>query len=289
MATEAQTGPHIAATNIHTDAAAATAINDVSSFPRAVFGQWAMTASSVSRNRERQGRELVAGTPRLGRLHQKVDASKLPPLRAACCATAVGEMMQVGQRDAYDEAAGSPPTEREGAMALIMKDPVLPQDPRHVLRTPLEPVRTLAEEILARLGSVSSTGSLSFDVESHGGYARTVEGVIAYHDEEAETFMVQVHSGELVRVPVRDITSAHDLGTAPDDGATASKAEGSARVPTSYPVEPCRKGAHDESPKDPAIHGLYGCRPRVVSKSIEGDGSGTVGGADVGRPHGDGE
>jgi len=35
-----------------------------------VIGHQAMTASSVSRNRERQGRELVAGAPRLGRLHQ---------------------------------------------------------------------------------------------------------------------------------------------------------------------------------------------------------------------------
>jgi hypothetical protein len=35
-----------------------------------LFGHRVMTASSVSRNRERQGRESFAGTPRLGRLHQ---------------------------------------------------------------------------------------------------------------------------------------------------------------------------------------------------------------------------
>ena len=111
-------------------------------------------------------------------------------------------------------------------MALIMKDPVLPQGPRQEFPTPLRPVRTLAEEILAGLGSSSSTGSLSFDLESHGGYARTVEGVIAYHDEEAETFMVRAPSGELARVPVRDITSIHDLGGASGLGAIVPEAEG---------------------------------------------------------------
>ncbi len=46
---------------------------------------------------------------------------------------------------------------------------------------------------------------VSFDLESPGGYARTVTGTVAFLDQEAETYMVRASNGELIRVPVRDI------------------------------------------------------------------------------------
>ena len=48
----------------------------------------------------------------------------------------------------------------------------------------------------------------SFEVESRGGYARTVVGRVAYLDDEAQTYMVLTRAGTLVRVPLRDITSS---------------------------------------------------------------------------------
>lgn len=51
----------------------------------------------------------------------------------------------------------------------------------------------------------------SFEVESRGGYARTVVGRLAYFDDEAQTYMVLTRSGVLVRVPLRDITSSHGV------------------------------------------------------------------------------
>jgi hypothetical protein len=48
----------------------------------------------------------------------------------------------------------------------------------------------------------------SFEVESPGGYARTVVGQIAYFDDEAQTYMVLTRDGVLVRVPLRDITNS---------------------------------------------------------------------------------
>ena len=42
----------------------------------------------------------------------------------------------------------------------------------------------------------------SFEVESRGGYARTVVGRLAYFDDEAQTYMVLTRDGVLVRVPL---------------------------------------------------------------------------------------
>jgi hypothetical protein len=55
-------------------------------------------------------------------------------------------------------------------------------------------------------------GRTSFELESRGGYVRTVTGTVAYLDEEAETYMLLRGNGdgELLRVPLRDITSAHE-------------------------------------------------------------------------------
>jgi hypothetical protein len=44
---------------------------------------------------------------------------------------------------------------------------------------------------------------------SHGGYARTVTGTVEFLDAEAQTFMVRDADGGLIRVPLRDVTSAH--------------------------------------------------------------------------------
>jgi hypothetical protein len=65
---------------------------------------------------------------------------------------------------------------------------------------PLDPPRDVASE--------SHSDERSFEVESRGGYTRTVVGRIAYLDEEAQTYMVRTRTGMLVRVPLRDITSS---------------------------------------------------------------------------------
>jgi hypothetical protein len=46
---------------------------------------------------------------------------------------------------------------------------------------------------------------VSFELESPGGYRRTVTGTIAYLDDEAHTYMLRGHDAELIRVPLRDI------------------------------------------------------------------------------------
>ena len=50
----------------------------------------------------------------------------------------------------------------------------------------------------------------SFQLASRGGYVRTVTGTVAYLDAEADTYMVLADGGELLRVPLRDITSLHE-------------------------------------------------------------------------------
>jgi hypothetical protein len=53
-------------------------------------------------------------------------------------------------------------------------------------------------------------GTTSFELASRGGYARTVTGRVAYLDEEAQTYMVLGDGDELLRVPLRDITSRRE-------------------------------------------------------------------------------
>lgn len=89
----------------------------------------------------------------------------------------------------------------------------------------LTPPRTLAEEILAGFRAGYWKGENTFDLASHGGYARSVTGTIAYLDEQAETFMVCTRDGEMARVPLRDVVSTRGtpqqefrhLGDEPDD------------------------------------------------------------------------
>lgn len=68
--------------------------------------------------------------------------------------------------------------------------------------------RTLAEELLAGSRGDWPASETTFELESHGGYAHTVTGTIAYLDEEARTFMVRELDGRLTPVPLRDVTSA---------------------------------------------------------------------------------
>ncbi len=103
-------------------------------------------------------------------------------------------------------------------MTITLQDPTGPRDPssRHAFREVVpEPTLTapptLAEQLLAEFGSGEVARETSFELESHGGYARTVAGTVAYIDQQAQTFMVRVRDGCLIRVPLRDVTSAHRI------------------------------------------------------------------------------
>jgi hypothetical protein len=52
-------------------------------------------------------------------------------------------------------------------------------------------------------------GKTSYELASRGGYVRRVTGTIAHLDQQAGTYMV-LADGELLRVPLRDITSCHE-------------------------------------------------------------------------------
>jgi hypothetical protein len=99
-------------------------------------------------------------------------------------------------------------------MTVILQDPVRSRDPssRHAFPSvdgekELRAPATLAEQLLLKFHAGETAGETTFAVESRGGYARTVTGTVAYLDEEASTFMVRAPDGELIRVPLRDITS----------------------------------------------------------------------------------
>jgi hypothetical protein len=100
-------------------------------------------------------------------------------------------------------------------MAITLQDPALERDPtsRHAFpevrgEAELSAPRTLGEELLAVFSGGRLKSEASFELASHGGYARSVTGKVAYLDEEAHTFMVRDRDGGLVRVPLRDVTSA---------------------------------------------------------------------------------
>lgn len=98
--------------------------------------------------------------------------------------------------------------------------------------------RTLAEGLVATFrGDRAAASETSFELRSHGGYARTVRGKVAYLDEEAQTFMVRVAGGGLIRVPLRDVASVHD-GSAERDASTRGRDReglGTAEDPGSVP------------------------------------------------------
>ena len=81
-------------------------------------------------------------------------------------------------------------------MTITMHGPVRPSDP--------------ADEVRDALRTRGPTGRTSFQLASRGGYVRTVTGTVAYLDAEADTYMVVADDGELLRVPLRDITSLQE-------------------------------------------------------------------------------
>jgi hypothetical protein len=98
-------------------------------------------------------------------------------------------------------------------MPTVLQDPVRPEHPLQAPTT--EPLLSPAEraaprpsrlrENLGQSRSVCAGDVVSFDLESHGGYQRTVTGTVAFLDREAETYMVLAPNGTLLRVPLRDI------------------------------------------------------------------------------------
>ena len=76
-------------------------------------------------------------------------------------------------------------------------------------RSPVQPVSPLDPSW--DNASESRSRERSFEVESRGGYARTVVGRLAYFDDEAQTYMVLTRDRVLVRVPLRDIMSSHGV------------------------------------------------------------------------------
>ena len=86
----------------------------------------------------------------------------------------------------------------------ILKDPVRPFVPSMPTPSPRP-----AEDVLTAMRPRGSRGKTSFELASPGGYLRKVTGSIAYLDEEADTYMV-LAGGQLIRVPLRDITARHD-------------------------------------------------------------------------------
>jgi len=64
---------------------------------------------------------------------------------------------------------------------------------------------------LSDVALVSEERLISFELESPGGYARTIVGRIAYLDRDANTYVVRDRRGDLIRVPIRDIRSSTDV------------------------------------------------------------------------------
>lgn len=122
-------------------------------------------------------------------------------------------------------------------MTVILQDPVRPRDPSagHAFPQPnsedratVDPPRPIAEDLLAGFRTGRMVGETTFELESHGGYARTVTGTVAYLDQEANTFMVRALDGKLARVPLRDVRSTHDSASGQRDELHPSPAARSA-------------------------------------------------------------
>ncbi len=91
-----------------------------------------------------------------------------------------------------------------------------------------EEIITLDDDIRDALQPHVPAGRTKFELESRGGYLRTVTGTVAYLDEDAQTYMVLRGNGdgELVRVPLRDITAAHETAPTGQLHAVTRDAEG---------------------------------------------------------------
>lgn len=103
-------------------------------------------------------------------------------------------------------------------MTITLQDPILERDQgaRHAFpevhgEVTLRATPTLAEDLLVSFRKGELDSATAFELTSHGGYARAVTGTITYLDMEANTFMVRSSDGDLMRVPLRDVTSAHPV------------------------------------------------------------------------------
>jgi hypothetical protein len=74
-------------------------------------------------------------------------------------------------------------------------------------RAPVQPAAPLDHPVDP--ASKPRPAERTFAIESPNGYARTVVGTIEYLDDEARTYMVRTRTGDLVRVPLRDIANEH--------------------------------------------------------------------------------
>ena len=70
------------------------------------------------------------------------------------------------------------------------------------IRKPVQPTAPLDPAI--------DTPTRTFQLESRGGYSRSVTGKVAYLDAAAMTYMVMTDDRTLTRVPIREI---HDRGS----------------------------------------------------------------------------
>jgi len=103
-------------------------------------------------------------------------------------------------------------------VTITLQDPTLERDRRAGHAFPeiqgevdLRAPRTLAEDLLVSFRNGDLDAETTFELTSHGGYARSVTGTIRYLDMEANTFMVRSGDGDLMRVPLRAVTSAHPV------------------------------------------------------------------------------
>lgn len=106
----------------------------------------------------------------------------------------------------------------------IVKDRIRPLDPsshQEFLGPDREDIRDAPEPHIP-------AGETRFELESRGGYVRTVTGTVAYLDEDAQTYMVLRGNGdgELIRVPLRDITAAHETDRTGRSHVVTHDAEG---------------------------------------------------------------
>lgn len=115
-------------------------------------------------------------------------------------------------------------------MTITLQDPTSPRDPsaRHafpevVAEPTMTAPRTLAEQLLAEFWGGEGAHETSFELASHGGYARTVIGTVAYVDEQAQAFTVRVRDGGLIRVPLRDVTSAGRTASSQSEGSSSGR------------------------------------------------------------------
>jgi hypothetical protein len=121
-----------------------------------------------------------------------------------------------------DQPPRRPPPE-DGALGDRRTLPLLPDELR---RRPAMRVRPDAPADHVRAALRARGGKTSFELASRGGYARTVTGRVAYLDEDAQTYMVLGDGDELLRVPLRDITSSRETTANESDRLHSDDAEG---------------------------------------------------------------